>query len=61
MEIKVKKLKKKNDSMKIKQLTKQGVSEDAAKVKADTTMIEQLKKTIKSKDAAILEIKLELK
>ena len=61
LEGEVKKLKEKYDSMKIKQLTKQGVESDAAKIKADMTMIDSLKKTIKAKEAAILEIKLDLK
>ena len=61
LESEVKKLKEKYDSMKIKQLTKQGTETDAAKLKADTTMIEHLKKTIRIKETAILEIKLDLK
>jgi predicted glycosyl hydrolase (DUF1957 family) len=57
----LKKLKDKYDSMKIKQLTKQGVESDAAKQKADMNMLESLKKTIRQKEASILEIKLSLK
>lgn len=57
----LKKLKEKYDSMKIKQLTKQGVESDAAKLKADMNLLDSLKKTIRLKEAQILEIKLDLK
>jgi hypothetical protein len=57
----LKKLKEKYDSMKIKQLTKQGTDTDPAKIKADLNMLETLRKTIKQKEASILEIKLDLK
>ena len=55
------KLKEKYDSLKIRQLTKQGVEIDAAKAKADQNMLETLKKNIKQKESSILEIKLDLK
>ena len=50
----------KYDGLKIKQLTKQGVDTDPAKKKTDDTQLELYKKNIKY-EAAILEIKLDLK
>ena len=61
LEKELKDVKERYDSLKIKQLTRQGTENDAAKLKADTTTLEQLKKSIRSKEASILEIKLALK
>ena len=61
LEKELKELKERYDSLKIRQLTKTGSENDAAKQKADMTTLEQLKKLIRQKEASILEIKLALK
>ena len=49
------------DGLRIKMLTRAGVDTDPAKKKGDETVLEQYKKQIKKLDAAILEIRLDLK
>lgn len=61
LETTLKQLKESYDSLKIRQLTKQGVENDQAKLKQDQTTLENLRKEIQKKEAAILEIKLDLK
>ena len=61
LEKNLKDLKESYDSIKIKQLTKTGTENDAARQKADMTTLEQLKKKIRGIEASILEIKLALK
>ena len=61
LEKELKEVKERYDSLKIKQLTKTGTENDAARQKADMTTLEQLKKAIRQKEASILEIKLALK
>jgi len=61
LETQLKELKGEYDSLKIKQLTRHGIEQDPTKIKTDNSQLEQLKKLIKMKEAAILEIKLDLK
>ncbi len=61
LERELKNLKEEYGSLKIKQLTYQGIESDPAKLKNDNSKLEVLKKEIKKKELQILEIKLDLK
>jgi len=61
LEREVKQLKEEYDSLKIKNLTMQGIENDPAKIKNDLNKLDTLRKTIRTKEQTIIEIKLALK
>ena len=56
----LKALKDEYDSLKIKQLTRHGIEQDAGKLKTEESTLNSLRKQIKNSENAIVEIKLEL-